>query len=50
MFKYNEHKTVQVTNALSSVAYRVELDMGKTKQGNATYYSVYAEFYKYEEV
>lgn len=33
-----------------SVAYRVELDMGKTKQGNATYYSVYAEFYKYEEV
>ena len=50
MFKYNEPKTVQVTNASSSVAYRVELDMGKTKQGNATYYSVYAEFYKYEEV
>ena len=50
MFKHNEHKTVQVTNASSSVAYRVELDMGKTKQGNATYYSVYAEFYKYEEV
>ena len=50
MFKYSEHKTVQVTNASSSVAYRVELDMGKTRQGNATYYSVYADFYKYEEV
>ena len=50
MFKNNEHKTVHVTNASSSVAYRVELDMGKTKQGNATYYSVVASFYKYEEV
>ena len=50
MFKDNKHKTVQVTNASSSVAYRVELDMGKTKQGNATYYSVVANFYKYEEV
>ena len=49
MFEYDEHETVQVTNASSSVAYRVELDMGKTKQGNTTYYSVYAEFYKYEE-
>ena len=50
MLKNNEHKTVHVTNASSSVAYRVELDMGKTKQGNATYYSVFADFYKYEEV
>ena len=50
MFKDNKHKTVQVTNSSSSVAYRVELDMGKTTQGNATYYSIYADFYKYEEV
>ena len=51
MFKDNKHnKTVLVTSASSSVAYRVELDMCKTKQGNATYYSVYADFYKYEEV
>ena len=50
MFKNNERKTVQVTNASSSVAYRVEINMGYTAQGNATYYSVYAEFYKYEEV
>ena len=50
MFKDNKHKTVLVTSASSSVAYRVELDMGKTKQGNATYYSVYIDFYKYEEV
>ena len=49
MFKNNKHQTVQVRNASSSVAYRIELDMGKTTQGNATYYSVYADFYKYEE-
>ena len=50
MLKYNMNKTVQVTNASSSVAYRVELYMAETELGNATYYSVYADFYKYEEV
>ena len=49
MLKNNEHKTVQVNNASSTVAYRVELEVGKTTQYNATYYSVYADFYKYEE-
>ena len=50
MFKDSKHKTVLVTNASSSVAYRVELDMGHTRDGNATNYAVYVDFYKYEEV
>lgn len=50
MSENNEHRTVQVTNASSSVAYRVEIYMCYTTQGNATYYSVYTDFYKYEEV
>lgn len=40
-------QTVPVTNASSSVAYRIELDMAK--QGSAVCYSVIASFYEYEE-
>ena len=48
--KENECKIVPVTNVSSSVTYSIEVKMYYTEFGNNTYYSVIANFYKYEEV